>query len=361
MPQLSRRIDAVIMKCLQKDPAHRYRSADEFEGALVRAARARRASPWEVAVDRWIARTETEIRTRSRQGVENAVSFFKRQDWRSLLQIKEEPQAMLGLAGMIGALIVFLFVGGWKTPTINAQTLPPAAIQNSFAPIAAGSQPTALPTLLSAQNSVDPIASRQVDLYENFKTENAKPASVNSGSPVENLAAKPIARPDVSPKPPQTEKRAKSDVPVKQPKAKLNAGSSGRSQLSASSSQPENSATPEASSLSADEPAAIVSQPSNAPEPVFEKAYAGSQLEPAGVPAKMQQLYFEVGSFKEEAWAKSAVDKLTELGFHAVLIHKNLLWSQSYHVQVGPYSNQSDFVEARQSLAAQGFKPHPVN
>jgi hypothetical protein len=55
------------------------------------------------------------------------------------------------------------------------------------------------------------------------------------------------------------------------------------------------------------------------------------------------------------------VDKLTQLGFHAVLIHKNLLWTQSYHVEVGPYTNQKDIAEARQSLASQGFKTHPVN
>jgi hypothetical protein len=55
------------------------------------------------------------------------------------------------------------------------------------------------------------------------------------------------------------------------------------------------------------------------------------------------------------------VDKLTQLGFHAVLIHKNLLWTQSYHVQVGPYTNQKDIAEARQSLSAQGYKAHPVN
>jgi len=76
---------------------------------------------------------------------------------------------------------------------------------------------------------------------------------------------------------------------------------------------------------------------------------------------KAPKLYFEVGSFKDETWANNAVDKLTQLGFHAVLIHKNLLWAQSYHVEVGPYTNQKDIAEARQSLASQGFKAHPVN
>ena len=71
-----------------------------------------------------------------------------------------------------------------------------------------------------------------------------------------------------------------------------------------------------------------------------------------------KKLYFEVGSFKDETWADNAVEKLNQLGFHAIVIHKNLLWSQSYHVQVGPYTSQKDVAEARQSLALQGFKAH---
>jgi cell division septation protein DedD len=73
------------------------------------------------------------------------------------------------------------------------------------------------------------------------------------------------------------------------------------------------------------------------------------------------KLYFEVGTFKDETWANNAVDKLTHLGFHAVLIHKNLLWTQSFHVEVGPYTSRKDMEEARQSLASQGFRAHPIN
>jgi cell division protein FtsN len=97
------------------------------------------------------------------------------------------------------------------------------------------------------------------------------------------------------------------------------------------------------------------------PEPTVEPAIAASQPKANGEVTKAPKLYFEVGTFKDETWANNAVDKLTQLGFHAVLIHKNLLWSQSYHVQVGPYTNQKDIAEARQNLASQGFKGHPVN
>jgi cell division septation protein DedD len=97
------------------------------------------------------------------------------------------------------------------------------------------------------------------------------------------------------------------------------------------------------------------------PEPASQPANSASLPKPAGDETKTPKLYVEVGTFKDESWANNAVDKLTQIGFHAVIVHKNLLWSQSYHVQVGPYTNQKDISEARQSLASQGFKAHPVN
>ncbi len=206
--------------------------------------------------------------------------------------------------------------------------------------VAAVNHSAPMPTMLSAQNSADPIASHQVDLYENFKTENAKSPSTDSGLPIQKIASQPVALAIGLPKPSPTAAPVKSTVPAKQPKAKLKSAPSGQSQLSASSAQPDSTATADASIASALETASSASQPATAPEPVFEKAYAGSEVAHSTLPTKVVQLYFEVGTFKEEAWANSAVDKLTQLGFHAVVVHKNLLWSQSYHVQVGPYSNQ---------------------
>ena len=53
VPDLSGAMESVIMKCLQKDAAKRFQSADELEIALVKAGRARPLSPWEAAVNRW--------------------------------------------------------------------------------------------------------------------------------------------------------------------------------------------------------------------------------------------------------------------------------------------------------------------
>ena len=71
--------------------------------------------------------------------------------------------------------------------------------------------------------------------------------------------------------------------------------------------------------------------------------------------------FFEVGTFKEATWADNAVQTLTQLGFHAVSVRKSRLWNQSYHVQVGPYTDPQALEAARLSLTRQGFKPHLVN
>jgi cell division protein FtsN len=97
---------------------------------------------------------------------------------------------------------------------------------------------------------------------------------------------------------------------------------------------------PAAASLAAASPKSEVKTPESKPEPA--------------------PSYLEVGSFKESTWADNAVEKLNQLGFHAVSVHKTRLWMQSYRVQVGPYTDAKEMEAAQQRLATQGFKSHPV-
>jgi serine/threonine protein kinase/class 3 adenylate cyclase len=360
VPELSRQIDAVIMKCLQKDAAKRFQSVDQFEIALGKAAKARPVRPWEVAINRGLERVELEIRDRLWQGAEKVETFLERQDWRALPGIQKEPTAMLGVAGLVGALTVFVLFGGWKPRTINAQTVQVAS-QNSLSPVTAVHDSVSGPTMLSARNSFGPIASREVDLYEDFRTDNAKTLSSNPELPNENLGSESATPPGASPKPSRIAKRAKSQVRTDGWKAQLDAQNSTQTQVLASPTQPETPTSDGAPKSVTQEPAINSTQPNTVPEPTVEQVNTASQPKTGGVETKAPKLYFEVGTFKDETWANDAVDKLTQLGFHAVLIHKNLLWSQSYHVEVGPYTNQKDIAEARQSLASQGFKAHPVN
>jgi cell division protein FtsN len=274
--------------------------------------------------------------------------------------IQHEPTAILGMAGMVGALTVFLFLGGWKTRTINAQTVP-GTLENSHAIISASSSPAPASTNLSPAIPVNPITSRNVNLYED-----AKPESVNLSPSAEDSSAENLNDAHVAvtpspakpaPRPKQTRLAASTDKPLLQ----KNVAGSGNAQTLASLSPTESIV---ASNSAAPATLASVATPTeslSSPDPVANAGNAAAQPKSVDSDAKTSKLYVEVGSFKDETWASSAVDKLTQLGFHAVLVHKNLLWVNSYHVQVGPYANKKDLAEAQKDLATHGFKAHPVS
>ena len=70
--------------------------------------------------------------------------------------------------------------------------------------------------------------------------------------------------------------------------------------------------------------------------------------------------FLEVGVFNDASWADEAVNRLSSLGFPAICVHKSHLWAQSYHVQVGPFQTTQEMEDAAQRLTAKGFKPHAV-
>jgi class 3 adenylate cyclase len=368
MPQLSGAVDAVIMKCLQKDPARRFRSIDALNLALVKAARARRASPWEIALDHWLENAEIELRKKSHRGLAMAETFLKQQDWNSLANLRKEPMAMLGVAGMAGALTIFVWFGGWKPRTVSAQTVEAAdrASLRAAAPV-----DTFNPTAPAAiANSRGPMESREISLFENVRigdTPAPRQAESQNSPALENVSVGPESdvAPVEPPKPSPSTKPAKSPshAPTqKQAKPQLDAKSSTQAPASSTAAQTEalNFAMGPASAQA--DPGATAAQPGTAPQrSAGEPSAAAMQPKTDSADTKMPSLYLEVGKFKDETPASSAVDKLNQLGFHAVLLHKNLLWMQSYHVEVGPYAGQKSVAEAQQSLAAQGFKAHPVN
>jgi serine/threonine protein kinase/class 3 adenylate cyclase len=361
VPQISRAFDAVIMKCLQKDAAKRFQSVAELEIALAKAAKARPVRPWETALNRALTRAELEIRSRLLQGAERTISYFERQEWRRLLKLQEDRRAMLGVAGMLGALTVFLFFGGWRPATINAHTVEVAA-RNSEAPVSAMNGPSSEFAALPGQDSISLISSHEVDLAANSRVALGNPLPVVPVSPINNRGTEPMAPPAASAKPPRIAERAKSPVRTERRKVQSAAQNVANLQSPANPAQPEILTPASVPKSTSQDLVTAAAQPRIVPEPVDEKANSASVPKPADDnQTKAPKLYFEVGSFKDETWANNAVDKLTQLGFHAVLVHKNLLWSQSYHVEVGPYTNQKDIAEAREKLSLQGFKAHPVN
>jgi cell division protein FtsN len=89
-------------------------------------------------------------------------------------------------------------------------------------------------------------------------------------------------------------------------------------------------------------------------------APAGNKSETAVPLPAASASYLEVGSFNDASWADAAVSQLSQLGFHALCVHKTHLWVQSYHVEVGPFKSPDELESAEKQLTAKGFKSHPV-
>ncbi len=99
----------------------------------------------------------------------------------------------------------------------------------------------------------------------------------------------------------------------------------------------------------------------SAQQPVAATTASADQTKPnADKPGSIAENYLEVGSFKDTKWADDAVERLSQQGFHAICVHKTVLWMQSYHVQVGPYATSGEIDDAQEKLSEQGIKSHIV-
>ena len=223
VPQISRAVDAVIMKCLQKDPAKRFQSVNQLEIALVKAAKARPIRPWEAALNKGVVRAELEIRKRLHQCAEKMEAIEKQQDSRNRTGIQSEPKAMLGVAGVAGALIVFLFAGGWKPGTANAQNAQVASQNTSVSPVATINGSVTRPTTLSTRDSLAPIASHEVNLYESVKMNNSNTPFSDPGLPEESLGSKRASPSEASPEPSRIANHVKSPAHETVRKTRLDA------------------------------------------------------------------------------------------------------------------------------------------
>jgi outer membrane biosynthesis protein TonB len=71
------------------------------------------------------------------------------------------------------------------------------------------------------------------------------------------------------------------------------------------------------------------------------------------------EMYFEVGRFKNQWQAHDETDKLAHLGFPVTAVQKGFLWTNSYHVLVGPYGDEEQAKATHANLVSSGFKPRP--
>jgi hypothetical protein len=74
-------------------------------------------------------------------------------------------------------------------------------------------------------------------------------------------------------------------------------------------------------------------------------------------PNSTSELYFDVGKFKSQLQAHGETDKLAQLGFPVTAVQKGFLWTNSYHVLVGPYGDEEHAKITHETLVSNGFKP----
>ena len=366
VPTLAASAEAVILKCLQKDPRKRFQSVDELAAALKRQAEPKPAiSMWDEFV-RDFGFAWRDCRRVLNTRVEAGVSFLQRQDWRALLtgRVQKRVAAGIGAACLVG-LIGFSVRSHAKS--MKARSAPAVAsaklsLQSSRPnlpePLAAGaaveahSVPDANPTISVHDVDLNPALGLVSQTQTPSSVEAADQPASDSKIPgaKQNVKAQPAARNSAS--------SAARRVPPKASPARENPAPQ------SAAASPASTAPTESSSEKKTEVAALDPSPSAVPAAapkataVVADAKIDSKTAPAApVPAAS---FLDVGSFKDSAWADAAVGKLSQLGFHAVSVPKNVLWMHSFEVQVGPYTKPADLEAARASLAAKGFKPHTV-
>lgn len=412
VPTLPAAIEAVIMKCLRKDPARRFQSVNELDLALEKEARtgvaapgsvspelrlarlevhhaihyglakARAAVPRFVTLGREVQRARLEANRVVRHGAEKAGAFLRAQDWRAATRTRTVQAAAGTLCiALLGSVVALGLAGARKShaSAVGARPFVALSIPNSRSPLPEKATAEAAGTLNvqgpasgigtnPAAGAPSDIRTEEVDFSREF---NVAPAAPEDKSSSESDVASPDEIP-VS--------QAASPSKLKEAKVHSGAHASKPAPQRTNSAQRKLRSSPEAGLPS---PTAFGGDPPAIP-PVTADLMNGQKTEdtkpqpasalpavspvPTHTPAdatteqKAEQTvsYLEVGSFKDAKWADDAVERLSQLGYHAVSIHRTHLWMQSFHVQVGPYANAKELEAAKQSLTSQGFKPHLV-
>jgi cell division septation protein DedD/predicted Ser/Thr protein kinase len=359
IPEFPARVEAIIMKCLRKDPARRYQSVDELAAALETEYAIRSSVSWPVALKQHVAQLGEQLRRNPsvRAGLEKirgtapvfrelgleirrstmyaqravieqwkkAEKFLAAQDWRAMAQTRTGQAAVV----LLGGALVFGYAAGRKGGGKEF-----AAAQFSAPSISALAAPDPNKGFAGASGG---SGADHADLGRgNAAASDAPDENTNS------IHAVPSSK-KIKPQPPARNSRSSSTA-------------SSKAALLAS--------VRPAAPVAPVDAQKIVGPQAELEAPVLPVVSTGAtpKLINSAEEQKPAQtaLFLEVGSFKDSNWAQNAVEKLSGLGYHAISVHQSRLWMQSFRVQVGPFADMKEVETAQKSLAAQGFKTHLV-
>jgi Protein kinase domain/SPOR domain len=355
---IPQRLEAAILKCIEKDPKKRFASVADLSAALdgsllpapVQAISETMILPAKLAVAsgvnaaasrmdllaeriaRWAARANGAMPPKIREWTETVCG----QRWLSR-PVRTAQVALVFGATLLSTSLVFAFL-------TRAQTHPNKGLTNLA---------TVYSLLPGAQNPplLGPGGAFGSKEFEFDSTPDAghdattmQDDTVAASGPTPSLAKKPSAAKQPTSKklaapgaPTQTQPSAPSTFSVSNPDSAF-------SEALRTSPLPVDTASFSPNELSVLTPA-----------PPSQIVPESALLKPG-----TSETYLEVGVFNDAAWADDAVSKLSNLGFRAICVHKSHLWAQSYHVEVGPFTTLLEMEDTSQRLAAKGFKPHAV-
>jgi serine/threonine protein kinase/class 3 adenylate cyclase len=367
---LPARMESAIMKCLEKDPADRFQSVDALATALKEEAAASAISRSSVELAR-LRQSASSLCTTLRRRVDTLRPSLQLLHEKLLAarKINIEPKVALPAALLLGALVAFTAGGSWirsANGSARAKTAIPMIARSASAPETKGSTPapTADSVRLnvtperggSAQGSTVPVDfhSRQNFTFDSGLKGQAEGSTEKKTAPARAKLLEPRKPATTRP----TEKQGSPNFGVSQsrpqelgPTQFTLPQSSGNSLAAPVSSQPGTTG----------HSGSVASAAARSHEPAASPADKSLPSKKAEVkPDSPEPVYLEVGTFKDAAWADNAVEKLVQLGFPAMSVHKGHLWVKSYHVQVGPYADAKKMEAAEKRLESQGFKPHVV-
>jgi serine/threonine protein kinase len=371
-------LEAIILKCLRKNCDSRFQSIDHLDAALCKAAA-------NVAPNPLIARF----------GIDVVVEYASAK-WRVL--VPELARLGLGLCGATHRLSQIVHNESKRLALLAATSDAPGRRKNRRIQIAAVVTVTLLSIFLLAlvaskqsnRKPTTPEAMISPSLQNTEASVSAQApsvppaASIAPGEPTEDASQQntelnlDIERTSDDPSTdaassavPSSDSVPQSRTPIVEPVKKRTKTRPILTPLplktkpSATNIQ---AAVPEGTvhSLAADQTAGVANAPTmaaslSAQQPAAPATVSADQVKPnADKPVSIAENYLEVGSFKDTKWADDAVERLSQQGFHAICVHKTVLWMQSYHVQVGPYATSGEIGDAQERLSEQGIKSHIV-
>ena len=331
--------EALILKCLQKNPEKRFQSVDELAAALQKAMAPKPSVSLWASFTTDFCRAWRELRESLQPAADAAVHFLRSRNWKALRSKRAQKLLGTGLAAacLVGGVAILSGRSSHKKQAAAAPMASATAAMMVQTPVA-----PAFPPALPSPRGASPISAFAVDLSKTGAAPDSASDSPIVASRQERKAQAPARTAKTSP---LTMQRKPAPQPVAASPA-LVASVPTAGTPAANEPKTEDAA----SDLSAEVHPAV---PAATPAETAKEDKTGDETFAAA-------RYLEVGSFKDSTWADHAVEQLTEFGFRAASVHKRSLWMQSYQVRVGPYMDSQELTAAQEDLVSRGFKPHAV-